>query len=134
VDHVARAFSRRRIIQVVSRGGTFEIAQKLQRLVRMWRDENAQAVTGSIMFSESQDSPADMLIEKPYRRKGRLVEGMKGVCRQEGRSRLLAAPGSGPRPCRFGWRWAWSENPRLGHSSSLWSPRIPAEAKATRKS
>jgi GNAT superfamily N-acetyltransferase len=61
-----------------------------------WRDENAQVVTGTIIFSEA---PKDMLIEslfieKPYRRQGfgrRLVEGMRTVCRQRGRSRMLAA-------------------------------------------
>ena len=64
-----------------------------------WRDENAGVVTGTIIFSEAPDNPKDMLIdslfiEKPYRRQGygrRLVEGMKTVCRQRGRSRMLAA-------------------------------------------
>jgi GNAT superfamily N-acetyltransferase len=64
-----------------------------------WRDENACVVTGTIIFSEAPDNPKDMLIdslfiEKPYRRQGfgrRLVEGMKTVCRQRGRSRMLAA-------------------------------------------
>jgi len=65
-----------------------------------WRDENAQVVTGTIIFSEApEDNQRDMLIdslwiEKPYRRQGfgtRLVEGMKTVCRQQGRSRMLAA-------------------------------------------
>ena len=66
-----------------------------------WRDGHAQIVTGTIIFSEApEDNPKkDMLIEslfieKPYRRQGfgrRLVEGMKTVCRQRGRSRMLAA-------------------------------------------
>jgi len=65
-----------------------------------WRDEHAQVVTGTIIFSEApEDNPKDMLIEslfieKPYRRQGfgrRLVEGMRTVCRQRGRSRMLAA-------------------------------------------
>jgi len=64
-----------------------------------WRDENACVVTGTIIFTEAPDNPKDMLIdslfiEKPYRRQGfgrRLVEGMTTVCRQRGRSRMLAA-------------------------------------------
>jgi len=64
-----------------------------------WRDEHVLVVAGTIIFSEAPpDNPKDMLIEslfieKAYRRQGfgrRLVEGMKTVCRQRGRSRMLA--------------------------------------------
>ena len=64
-----------------------------------WREQNAKEVTGTIMFSESPDNPRDMLIEslfieRAYRRQGfgtRLVKGMRSVCKQKGRSRMLAA-------------------------------------------
>jgi len=64
-----------------------------------WRDENAQAVTGTIIFSGAPDNSKDTLIEslfieRAYRRQGfgtRLVKGMRSVCKQKGRSRMLAA-------------------------------------------
>ncbi len=48
-----------------------------------WRDEHAQVMTGTVIFSKSPDNPRDMLIdslwvEKPYRRQASALGWSRG--------------------------------------------------------
>lgn len=102
-----------------------------------WKQSHVEHLTGTLVFRESPLNSEDMLIEtmlieKIWRRQGfgtRLVDGMKAVCVQRGRTRILASTEFRPKALPF-WRTVGLVEDEEGQGCL---PCIPVSSSITRK-